>query len=303
MLRSALTNLRRGRALSVHVVDAGLRKSDRERLSRMCAGTSSVVSWHDPISYGLDTLPLTSRITVATYARFALSRLLPADVTRVIWLDADVLVAGDLERLWVADLADRHLLAVQDPCIPLVSSRYGIRRWRELGLAEHAEYFNAGVMLIDLDRWRRDEIGEHAGDYLRECGADATFWDQEGLNAALCGRWGELDVRWNHCPGFTSRAKPESARQEPWIVHFAGTLKPWRLPAPVSGSRALFYRVLDETPWAGWRPRRTPASVARGWYEGSRFRDVVYPTEHWCMLYLGRRLARIAEWGRVRNDS
>ena len=301
MLRSALTGLRPGGTLSVHVVDMGLRKADRERLARICAGNGAALAWHDPSSCGLDQLPQTSRMTMATYARLALSRLLPAEMKKVIWLDCDVLVTGDLERLWMTELADRHLLAVQDPCVPFVSSRYGIRRWRELGLAERAKYFNAGVMLIDLDRWRQDEIGEQASDYVRERGADVMFWDQEGLNAVLCGRWGELDVRWNYCSGFTAREQPESARLEPWIVHFAGTLKPWLLPATESGPRALFYRLLDETPWVGWRPRRTPASVARGWYEASRLRDVVYPAEHWWMLQLRRRLVRVATRGLGRN--
>ena len=302
MLRSVLRGLRPGRTLSVHVVDMGVTEADRERLSRICAGNGAALAWHDPTSWGLDPLPLTSRMTMATYSRLALSRLLPAQVKRVVWLDSDVLVTGDLERLWRTELADRHLLAVQDPCVPLVSSRYGIRRWRELGLPEQAKYFNAGVMLIDLDRWRADEIGERARDYLREFGADAMFWDQEGLNAVLGGRWGELDVRWNYCSGFTPREQPESAGLEPWIIHFAGTLKPWLLPAPDSGPRALFYRLLDETPWAGWRPRRTPASVARGWYEASRLRDVLYPAEHWWMLQLRRRLPRVVTRGLSRND-
>jgi lipopolysaccharide biosynthesis glycosyltransferase len=301
MLKSALTGLRPGSAPSVHVVDMGMTEHDRERVSRICAGNGAALAWHDPSSYRLDPLPLTRRMTMATYARLVLSRLLPADVNKVVWLDSDVLVTGDLERLWRTELADRHLLAVQDPCVPFVSSRYGIRCWRELGLAEEATYFNAGVMLIDLDRWRHDEIGEHAGDYLRERGADVMFWDQEGLNAVLCGRWGELDVRWNYCPGFTPREQPESARLEPWIIHFAGTLKPWLLPAPESGPRALFYRVLDETPWVGWRPRSTPASVARGWYEASRLRDVLYPAEHWWMLHLRRRLVHVARRGLGRN--
>lgn len=313
MLKSMLTGLRPGRTVSVHVVDTGISERDRERLSQICFESGAALALHDPGPFGFDPLRLTGRMTKATYSRLVLPRLLPTDVKKVVWLDADVLVTGDLERLWETELSGHHLLAVQDPCVPFVSSRYGVRRWRELGLAQQAKYFNAGVMLIDLDRWRHDEIGERAGNYVRDYEAGVTFWDQEGLNAVLSGRWGELDVRWNNCPGFTMRsknmrsktvrsktvrAKPESVRldssiPDPSIIHFAGTLKPWLLPAPKSGPRALFYKKLDETPWAGWRPRRTPASVARGWYEASRLRDVLYPAEHWWMLTLGRRVARV----------
>jgi lipopolysaccharide biosynthesis glycosyltransferase len=301
-LKSALATLSAGATLSAHVVDAGMKEPDRNRLSQLCVAGGGALVWHDANSSAIKPLPLPGRMTMATYHRLALARLLPAEVRKVIWLDSDVVVADDLQKLWRTDLADNHLVAVPDPCVPYVSSRYGIRRWRELGLDEKARYFNAGVMLIDLDRWRQDEIGERAGDYLRERGTEVMFWDQEGLNAVLSDRWGELDVRWNFCPGFTPREQPDSAGLEPAIVHFAGTLKPWLLPAPSVGPRALFYKVLDETPWAGWRPRRTATSVAGGWYESSRLRDLLYPAEHWLMLYLGRRLASIAKRRPRRHD-
>ncbi len=85
----------------MHVVDTGIGELDRERLSQMCV-RGGALAWHDPSSFGLDPLPLMSRMTTATYSRLALSRLLPADVEKVVWLDADVLVTGDLERLWEA---------------------------------------------------------------------------------------------------------------------------------------------------------------------------------------------------------
>ena len=94
-------------------------------------------------------------MTSTTYHRLLLPRLVPREVTRAIWLDCDLLVTTDLVRLWETDLGGCHLLAVRDPVVPLVSSRYGIRRWRELGIAPDAPYFNAGVMLLDVDRWRR----------------------------------------------------------------------------------------------------------------------------------------------------
>jgi lipopolysaccharide biosynthesis glycosyltransferase len=241
-------------------------------------------------------------MTSATYHRLMIARLLPEGVARAVWLDCDLLVTGDLTALWETDLGGSHLLAVRDSVVPRVSSRYGIRRWRELGLPRKAPYFNAGVMLLDVDRWRDDDIGVLAGRYLMGA-RDVMFWDQEGLNAVLCGRWGELDPRWNRMASAERRADAERADAAHWIVHFGGTLKPWRLPEPSSGPRALFYRHLDQTPWAGWRPRRTPTSAALGWYESSRLRNIAYPLEPWVMLSARRRLSRITPWRETRSVS
>ena len=292
MLHSALTGLRPGATISAHIVDAGLTATDRVRLADLGERHGAAVHWHEPTETSLAAFPAWGRMTSTTYHRLLLPQLLPKEVTRAIWLDCDLLVTTDLVRLWETDLGGFHLLAVRDAVVPLVSSQYGIRRWRELGLSRTAPYFNAGVMLIDVDRWRQDDIGALAGDYLRQA-PDVIFWDQEGLNAVLPGRWGALDPRWNRMPNADRRGGTGRAYAAPWIVHFSGTLKPWLLPEPSSGARSLFYRHLDETPWAGWRPGWAPASIALGWYESSSLRDVLYPAEPWLMLSARRRLSRM----------
>ncbi len=292
MLQSVLTSLRPDASLAVHIVDAGIPTVGRERLAELCRRRGATLHWHEPLAIDLAGLPAWGRMPDTTYHRLTLAQLLPAGVRKAIWLDCDLLVMADLVRLWESDLGQHHLLAAQDTVVPFVSSRYGIRRWRELGLPEEAGYFNSGVMLVDLDRWRADEIGSRADRYLRENRDDVVFWDQEGLNAVLCGRWGELDPRWNQ-PGRASRSGLAAPPSEPWIVHFAGTLKPWLLPEPATGPRALFYRCLDQTPWAGWRPRRSASAVTLGWYESSRLRDLLYPAEPRVMISGRRRLLRV----------
>jgi lipopolysaccharide biosynthesis glycosyltransferase len=292
MLHSALVGLRPGVTITAHIVDAGLSATDRGRLADLALSHGAELQWHEPSTPSLAALPAWGRMTSTTYHRLLLPRLLPEEVTRAIWLDCDLLVTADLVRLWETDLGGRHLLAVRDSIVPLVSSRYGIRRWRELGFSRDAPYFNAGVMLVDVGRWREDDIGALAREYLRQA-PDVMLWDQEGLNVALYGLWGELDPRWNRMASGerVSAGEPDAA---PWIVHYGGMLKPWLLPEPLSGPRALFYRHLDQTPWAGWRPSRTLPSVTLGWYESSRLRDVLYPAEPWVMLSAYRGLSRIA---------
>lgn len=284
MLRSLLSRLRQGSHLALHVVDAGIRADDWARLEELCRGGGVELRRHEPVESDLAGLPTWGRMSSTTYHRLMLPRLLP-HLDRAIWLDCDLLVEADVTDLWELDLEDGALLAAEDQLVPLVSSRYGVRSWRALGLPEDAPYFNSGVMVVDLGRWREGEIEERVIRYLREHRDEVVFWDQEGLNAVLCERWKPLDPRWN----WSAQHPPSVVESNPWILHFNGMLKPWLLPAPSSGPRARFYRHLDETPWAGWRPPRTARSAVLGWYEASTLRRLAQPAEPWVMVSLRRR--------------
>jgi lipopolysaccharide biosynthesis glycosyltransferase len=221
-------------------------------------------------------------MTVSTYYKLLVADRLPAELGKVIWLDCDLLVVGDLARLWDHELDGRHALATQDAVVPLVSSRSGVGAWQELGLPATAPYFNAGVMLIDLALWRRDRVTGRALDYVREYRDRVCYLDQEGLNAVLSGLWSELDRRWNHNVGVPDLAGEAPAEVDAWIVHFAGNLKPWRLGVR-NTSTELYFRYLDMTPWRGWRPRPSPLATLVSLYERSGARKVLYPLEEWVM--------------------
>lgn len=305
MLGSVVEHLRAGVGLTTYVLDGGLLAADRERLEAVVGTRDVALRWIDADPRQVADLPTWGRMPSTTYQRLSIGGALPAEEPKAIWLDCDVVVTTDLTRLWETDLGGSPVLAAQDQLVPFVSSRDGIRRWRELGLPAGAKYFNAGVMVIDLDRWRDEDLGSQAGSYLRRYRDDVMFWDQEGLNAVLCGRWSELDPRWNHNasvagrPFFKARhLAPVASRalaDDPWIVHFSGTVKPWVAANVADWPRTLYFRHLDRTPWAGWRPRRTPARALVGWYESSRLRHLLYPAEAWAM-----RLLRAGTQGRGR---
>src|SRR5690606_22778049 len=128
-------------------------------------------------------------ISQAAYLKLLAPGLLPSGAARVIVLDADVIVQSDLQPLWAAPMGDRLLLAVQDFGCPYVSCSFGIRRYRELGLEADAPYFNSGVMLLDLERWRAEEMASRSLQYLDSHAAELRCHDQEALNAVAANRW------------------------------------------------------------------------------------------------------------------
>jgi len=275
-LVSATTALAPDCPLAIYIVDAGIDERNKQRILASLDSTRVSVTWIPHAGSRLAGLPVWGRMSLHTYERVLVAELLPAGLSKIIWLDSDLIVKADLMALWRIDLSDCALLAARDTLVPFVSSSLGIRQYRALGFDGTEKYFNAGVMVIDLDRWRRDGIANKAIVYLNQHRRDVILWDQDALNVVLRGQWGELDPRWNHNAGVCGR--PLVA--EPWIVHFSGVLKPWifRSDRP---SCTDFFRYVDATAWAGWRPRKTWANTLLARYGASTWRNLIYPGEEW----------------------
>ena len=281
MLRSALANSNYEAGIEVHVVDDGLSLADRDKVgSSLPEGIR--LHWVRRPRERFEGLPNWGRVNLTTYHKLTLGEWLPSTVKKVMWLDADMLVLGNLARLWQADF-DGHLArAAQDILVPYVSSRFGIAAHRELGLERQAKYFNAGVMLIDVAKWRQDQVTARALDYLRRYRERVFFLDQEALNVVLVGQWAALDPRWNWNPVVdrvsTYKKLPDKTGGDPWIIHFVGNLKPWTYVGS-SRDQMLYYQWLDQTAWRGWRPERSWRAWFFATYESSRLRAWLYPVE------------------------
>jgi lipopolysaccharide biosynthesis glycosyltransferase len=293
MLRSVVANLSPDRSAAVYVFDGGVDPADKTEVTAGWNSPRVTVHWIPAHENAFDGLPLWGRMPVTTYYKLSLADLLPAPVRRAIWLDCDLVVVSDLARLWDTTCGDHHVMAAQDRVVPLVSSAFGISHHAQLGIPATAKYFNAGVMVVNVDKWRQQQVGSQALHYLREFRESVYFWDQEGLNAVLAGKWGELDPRWNYNAGVPNRAPRAGARQrelEPWIVHYAGNLKPW-LYESRDPHRQLYFHYLDMTPWRGWRPRHSLSGLVLSTYESSALRRWLYPLEPWVMR-LSRAVSR-----------
>jgi len=200
----------------------------------------------------LDDLPIEGRFR--TYPRSIWSTLflgsaLPGDLPRTLFLDSDVIVRRDPAELWRVDLAGNIVAAVLNGNRRAVGDPDGISYYRELGLAPDLRSFNAGVLVADLDAWRRDDVTFQCLAVLRTFYDRVISWDEEVLNAVLAGRWLPLSTVWN-CTDFW---RPVEDCRPPFpddlehaaIRHFAA-YKPWDETRPVP-HRDEFYRLASRT--------------------------------------------------------
>jgi hypothetical protein len=179
---------------------------------------------------------------------------MPNWVERVLYLDTDILVQGDIGPLWQAELGG---------CLHAAASDHLFDAHEKLQIPGNAPYFNAGIMLIDLNAWRRERVAERALAIVEHEFHRLSWCDQCALNAVTIGRWLEIDGRYNaqrihfYMPertpaGLRFTLRPD-ANPDVVIAHFTGDQKPWD-----AGSdhplRDRWFAVLDRTAWAGQRP-------------------------------------------------
>jgi len=280
MLRSVRTHLPAHRHLDIHIIDEDIPEVEKARLRRAFDGDAVTIVWHTADRSRLVGVPLWGRLPICVYNKLLVPDVLPDETQTALWLDSDTLVLGDISPLWDEGTGDSTVRAVQDSMVPLVSSDMGVARYRELGLRADAKYFNCGVMLMNVARWREEHVSERALEYLKTYARDVAFLEQEGINAVLSNQCGPLAPQWNWSVsvGASFRQRAIDARVK--IAHFSGNLKPWKHD---SGNPyyALYYQYIDRTEFAGFRPRRRWHTAALRSYEQAAFRRMLLPSEQW----------------------
>lgn len=155
-----------------------------------------------------------------TYARLLLPRTMP-DLDRVIYLDADVTVHRDVTELWETPLAGCAVAGVSH-CLKISSIEQDV--WRTLSIEPATPYYNAGVLVMDLAEWRRQDADARMKQYFSQVRGLKTVVDQTALNAVFNGKWADLPGYWNTGCWPNERLP---AGDHYALLHYIGSPKPW----------------------------------------------------------------------------
>lgn len=221
----------------VHILDDGISQRNRSQITRLAEHFEAHVDFLEIDHAWLLNFPADSRLAKTTYLRLKLPSCLP-DVPRCIYLDADLFVRHDVAELWHFDLRGMAVAAVKD-----IVADFMEEGKRLLRIGDDHIYFNAGVLLMDLDQLREIRLEEQAIAFAAAHPERITVVDQDILNFLLQGRVAYFDLEWNYC----LICLPDRNPDEPWhelqilysederarcakdaaIVHFANFVKPW----------------------------------------------------------------------------
>jgi lipopolysaccharide biosynthesis glycosyltransferase len=239
MLRSLLEH---NAVARIYLFYSSIKRRDLTKLSSFIEKHEIEILTYEISSVEFQALKVSKHVP---YYRILAPHLLPMNVGKVLYLDSDLIVRYPLKELWDTDLADRALAAVIDG---------NTGRAAELGLPAGAKYFNSGVMLINLDFWRRYDIESKVIDFIKHNPNRLEHWDQDALNAVLAGSWTELNARWNVQYEAIIKGPPI---YDAAVAHFCGDVKPWHWSKDYTFRNE--YRVYrQKTPWPRYRLELRP---------------------------------------------
>ena len=194
---SALSYLDSTRQVDLKVLDGGISKHSKDALCRLVGRYGKVVTLQfvavDESLFRDATLgPGKSHMT---YCRTLLPRLL--DVPRLIYLDSDLLVFRDLSELFDLELPAGKILAAVPDSETLTLGDDSRTLASAMNLLDVGGYFNAGVLLLNLNELRKQDLTEKSLGLFENWRGHYRFWDQSAINFLLHGRIHELPEHWN----------------------------------------------------------------------------------------------------------
>lgn len=279
-LISLFENNREQETIEVYILDGGISEGNKRKLESIFQQYERMVHFIEvpDISQLTGEAATSGRWPISAFARIFVDELIPKTVKQILYLDCDVLVLGSLKNLWEMDLKDKTVAGTMD-CL----SR---QRKQNIGIANEDPYINSGVMLIDMDKWRINQIEKRCMDYIRKSVGKFSYPDQDVINKVLHKDLLVLPPEYNAMtlffdftyPDMIKYRKPQSyysaqqvdhARKHPRIVHFTSSflsLRPW-----VKGSEhpyaPLWRNYYKRSPWRAKDLRSDNRSSYRKIYE------------------------------------
>jgi lipopolysaccharide biosynthesis glycosyltransferase len=160
---------------------------------------------------------LDKHLTITTYYRLFLASVIPLPIKSVVYMDVDMLAVGNIRELFSMKV-EKPIAAVDH-----FSLEDQLRLWGDSG----GSYFQAGLLVVDLESWRMSNI-ESQFIRILETERDRLRWhDQDVLNIAFSENWQRLPMRYNFSKSAIALVSGRASPVPAGLVHFDGSHKPW----------------------------------------------------------------------------
>ena len=241
-LFASILDTNKANRIVVHCIITGLSDTDKTQIREYATENGAEIRFYEIDEAFVKRFVLTSHWSAAAYYRLFFPLLVPEEVEKLLYLDTDIIVVADLAPLYHTDLTGHAVAAVYDNWVKSAP---------QLGITEEGNYFNSGMMLMNVPVWKNQKVSEQVFEYLAKYPERINYVDQCGLNAVLINKWLKLDWKYNvlhsRIPEAMSRKEKRAFLADKVILHY--TLdRPWKMLCRNS-YRGLYHKYLKRSPY------------------------------------------------------
>ena len=226
--------------INIFILDKKISNENKiilEEIARPFIETDLIFIEDDGISEMLGKKVQANR-ALSAFSRLFAASFLDESIEKVLYLDADSLILSSFKELWETDMEDYYLAAVLDVGPDYVKTA--------VGLPKDAKFINSGVLLINLKKWREEDIESKFIDFLEKNNMQVYNNDQGIINATLndsilivdpkfnlMSPFLEKDyddvIKWNGLKNYYDKETIENAIKNPVFLHFVHFIngRPW----------------------------------------------------------------------------
>ncbi len=230
--------------IDVYILQADLTECEKCYLNELAGRYHNKILFIDvDVNAFEDELPKDEHFSIETYFRLMMPELL-TKINRVLYLDVDIIIQGNINSLYNIDLNGNIMAVCQDMLVEYLDEEYQ-RRFKRYG---HIPYFNAGVVLYDLGKLREKYTFFDFMDAARELNFDLPYVDQDILNYLFYDQVKWIDRhKYNYMPASDRGERLNDISFCPTIIHFAG-VNPWAAKKEPTVSQ-LWWKYAKKTKW------------------------------------------------------
>lgn len=240
-ITSLFMNNRDVNHVTVWILGEGLSQESVSRFGQLSAAYGRKINYIDAealVGKIRDMGMPSYRGSYAANIRMFISELFPEDVSRVLYLDADTIVMSDISDLYDSDMKGHTLSMVYDSL--------GESHKREIGLSDDEGYYNSGVILFDVEKWKEKEYTGRIIDHVKNVRAHYPSPDQDLINVVCRGDIMTLPPCYNFQPVHRAYAIKDYFRNYGHTLYY----KDEELERAASDPKIIhFFRFVGEFPW------------------------------------------------------
>lgn len=204
--------------LKISVLDGGITNENKNKIERLCKKFNTEIVFIKISNDNFINFPLIARFTTAIYYRLLIPKIFDINTEKVIYLDSDILVLGNVAKLYEINIDNFYIGAVKDFISNEQLSRTDISFYKYI-----KKMFNAGLLVMNLKKMREDNFVQKSFDFTEEHADELPLLDQDILNFICKDNWLELDKVWNYQMDISQ----EKITPKPNILHYTNSYKPW----------------------------------------------------------------------------